>query len=219
MIVVAITDPEARSKAHGLSLFIVEEGMAGFKKGRNLNKLGLKGHDTAELFFEDVRLPKTAVLGGVNRGFYQLMTELPQERLVLGVASVGACEWMFEETRNYINTRKAFGRTLSGLQTIQHTMADLKTSIAVCRAFIDQCIELHNVGKLDNSTASMAKYWATDLENTVAAKCLQLHGGWGYMMETPIARSYADARVQTIYGGANEIMKELIARDIVKPAN
>ena len=132
---------------------------------------------------------------------------------------VGACEWMFEETRNYINTRKAFGRTLSGLQTIQHTMADLKTSIAVCRAFIDQCIELHNVGKLDNSTASMAKYWATDLENTVAAKCLQLHGGWGYMMETPIARSYADARVQTIYGGANEIMKELIARDIVKPAN
>jgi len=219
VIAVAITDSDAKSKAHGISLFIVEEGMPGFKKGRNLNKLGLKGHDTAELFFEDVRLPKTALLGGMNRGFYQLMTELPQERLVLGVASVASCEWMFEETRNYINTRKAFGRTLSGLQTIQHTMAEIKTSIAVCRAFIDQCIESHNVGKLDNSTASMAKYWATDLENKVAAQCLQLHGGWGYMMETPIARSYADARVQTIYGGANEIMKELIARDIVKPTH
>jgi len=219
VIVVAITDSDARSKAHGISLFIVEEGMPGFKKGRNLNKLGLKGHDTAELFFEDVRLPKTALLGGENRGFYQLMTELPQERLALGISSVAHCEWMFEETRNYINTRKAFGRTLSGLQTIQHTMAELKTQIAVTRAFIDQCIQLHNVGQLDNSTASMSKYWATDLENDVAAKCLQLHGGWGYMMETPIARSYADARVQTIYGGANEIMKELISRNVIKPAN
>ena len=198
-------------------MFIVEEGMPGFKKGRNLNKLGLKAHDTAELFFEDVRLPKTALLGGENRGFYQLMTELPQERLLLGVASIAACEWMFEETRKYVQDRKAFGKTLSALQTVQHTMAELKTDIAVCRAFIDQCIELHTVGKLDNSTASMAKYHATDLENKVAGICLQLHGGWGYMQETPISRSYADARVQTIYGGSNEIMKELIARNIVKP--
>jgi len=218
VIVVAITDPDAKSKAHGITLFIVEEGMKGFKKGRNLNKLGLKGHDTAELFFEDVRLPKTAILGGENRGFYQLMTELPQERLALGVSSMAHCEWMFEETRNYVNSRKAFGRTLSGLQTIQHKMAELKTQIAVCRAFIDQCIELHDVGLLDNSMASMAKYYATDLENKIAAECLQLHGGWGYMMETPIARSYADARVQTIYGGSNEIMKELIARTVTKPA-
>lgn len=218
-IVVAITDPEARSKAHGISLFIVEEGMPGFKKGRNLKKLGLKGHDTAELFFEDVRLPKTAILGGENQGFYQLMNELPQERLALGVSSCAACEWMFEETRNYIMTRKAFGKTLSSLQTIQHSMAEMKTSIAVCRAFIDQCIELHDKKQLDNSTASMAKYWATDLENKIAAQCLQLHGGWGYMMETPIARSYADARVQTIYGGSNEIMKELIARTLVKPTH
>jgi long-chain-acyl-CoA dehydrogenase len=218
VIVVAITDSDAKSKAHGLSLFVVEEGMKGFNKGRNLSKLGLKGHDTAELFFEDVRLPKTALLGGENRGFYQLMNELPQERLGLGVSSAAHCEWMFEETRNYVNGRKAFGRTLSALQTIQHRMADLKTSIAVCRAFIDQCIELHDLGQLDNAMASMAKYWATDLENKVAAECLQLHGGWGYMMETPIARSYADARVQTIYGGSNEIMKELIARTIIKPA-
>ena len=126
---------------------------------------------------------------------------------------------MFEETRNYINTRKAFGRTLGALQTIQHKMAEIKTNIAVARAFIDQCIELHDRGQLDNSMASMAKYYATDLENKVAADCLQLHGGWGYMMETPIARSYADARVQTIYGGSNEIMKELIARTVTKPAH
>ncbi len=216
-IVVAVTDPGAKSKAHGISLFLVEEGMPGFKKGRNLKKLGLKGHDTAELFFEDVRLPKTAVLGGENRGFYQLMNELPQERLALGVTSCASCEWMFEETREYINTRKAFGHTLGGLQTIQHRMADLKMAITVCRSFIDQCIDLHDRGQLDNAAASMAKCYATDLENKVAAECLQLHGGWGYMMETPIARSYADARVQTIYGGSNEIMKELIARTIVKP--
>merc|ERR1711983_238371 len=218
VVVVALTNPDAKSRAHGITLFIVEEGMKGFKKGRNLNKLGLKASDTAELFFEDVRLPKTAILGGENRGFYQLMTELPQERLALGVSSMAHCEWMFEETRNYVNSRKAFGRTLSGLQTIQHKMAELKTQIAVCRAFIDQCIELHDVALLDNSMASMAKYYATDLENKIAAECLQLRGGWGYMMETPIARSYADARVQTIYGGSNEIMKELIARTVTKPA-
>merc|ERR1712062_653568 len=216
VIVVAITDPNARSKAHGISLFVVEQGMPGFKKGRNLNKLGMKGHDTAELFFEDCRVPKTAVVGEVNKGFYHLMTELPQERVALAINAIGHCEWMFEETRAYVNNRKAFGKTLGALQTIQHKMAEIKTNIAVARAFIDQCIELHDRGQLDNSMASMAKYYATDLENKVAADCLQLHGGWGYMMETPIARSYADARVQTIYGGSNEIMKELIARDIVK---
>ena len=173
----------------------------GFKKGRNLNKLGLKASDTAELFFEDVRLPETAILGGENFGFYHLMSELPQERLQIGITAIASCEWMFEETRNYINTRKAFGKTLGGLQTIQHKMAEIKTSIAVCRAFIDQCIDLHERGQLDYSQASMAKYYASDLQNTVAADCLQLHGGWGYMMETPIARCYADARVQTIYVG------------------
>jgi len=219
VVVVAITDANAKAKAHGISLFVVEDGMKGFKKGRNLNKLGMKAHDTAELFFEDVRLPKTALLGGLNKGFYHLMTELPQERLQIGITAIADCEWMFEETRNYINTRKAFGKTLSGLQTVQHKMAEMKTSIAVCRAFIDQCIELLDRKQLDNAQASMAKYYASDLENKVAADCLQLHGGWGYMMETPIARSYADARVQTIYGGTNEVMKDLIARTIVaKPS-
>merc|ERR1712209_142685 len=142
----------------------------GFHKGRKLKKLGLKGQDTAELFFEDVRVPGSALLGKENGGFYQLMEQLPQERLI----------------------------------------------IAVCRAFIDQCLMLHTDGKLCGEMASMAKYWATDLENKVAADCLQLHCGWGFMWETNIAKAYADSRVQTIYGGTNEIMKELIARNIVK---
>jgi len=219
VIVVAITDPTAKSNAHGITLFLVEDGMPGFKKGKNLNKVGYKAHDTAELFFEDVRLPASSVLGGLNKGFYHLMTELPQERLALAVYATAACEYMFEATREYVMQRKAFGKTLSNLQTIQHKLAELKTSTAVCRSFIDECIAQHNIGQLTNSTASMAKYWATDLENKVATECLQLHGGWGYMMDTCIARSFIDARVQSIYGGSNEVMKELIARPIVKPVN
>jgi len=217
VIVVAITDPTAKSNAHGITLFLVEDGTPGFKKGKNLNKVGMKAHDTAELFFEDVRLPESAILGGLNKGFYQLMTELPQERLALAVNATASCEYMFEATREYVMQRKAFGGTLSSLQTIQHKMAELKTSIAVCRSFIDECIAQHNIGQLGNDTASMAKYWSTDLESKVATECLQLHGGWGYMMDTCIARSFIDARVQSIYGGSNEIMKELIARTIVKP--
>ena len=157
VIVVAITDSKARSNAHGITLFLVEEGMPGFKKGRNLNKVGSKANDTAELFFEDVRLPESAILGGLNRGFYQLMNELPQERLAIGINACAASEWMFEETRAYVMNRKAFGGALSNLQTIQHKLAELKTSIAVCRSFIDECIAQHNIGCLDNSTASMAK--------------------------------------------------------------
>ena len=197
----------------------MDDSMPGFKKGKNLKKLGLKGQDTAELFFEDVRVPKSNILGGENAGFYRLMTELPQERLGIATLSAATCEWMFEETKAYINQRKAFGRNLAALQTIQHKMAELKTSISVCRSFIDECIDLHDQKMLSNEQASMAKYWATDLENKVAYDCLQLHGGWGFMWETPIARAYANARVQTIYGGANEIMKELIARSVVEKSS
>jgi len=214
VVVVAITDPGAKSNAHGITLFAVDAGTPGFKKGRNLNKLGMKGHDTAELFFEDCRVPKSAIVGELNKGFYHLMTELPQERLALAITAIGHCEWMFEETRAYVNDRKAFGGSLFNLQTIQHKMAEMKTAITVCRTFIDECIELHDSKQLNNSSASMAKYWATDLENKVAGECLQMFGGWGYMSETKISRSYADARVQTIYGGSNEIMKELISRSI-----
>jgi len=215
-VLVAKTKPDAKRAAHGISLFLVDADTPGFHKGRKLNKLGLKGQDTAELFFEDVRVPAAALLGKENGGFYQLMEQLPQERLILAVHSTAHCEAMFEETRDWVKQRKAFGRHVSDLQTVQHKLAELKTSIAVCRSFIDECMRLHNEGRLCGEMASMAKYWATDLENKVAGDCLQLHGGWGYMWETNIAKSYAHARVQTIYGGTNEIMKELIARNIVK---
>jgi long-chain-acyl-CoA dehydrogenase len=215
-IVVAKTKLDAKRAAHGVSLFLVDADTPGFHKGRKLKKLGLKGQDTAELFFEDVRVPGSALLGKENAGFYQLMEQLPQERLIIAVHSAAHCEVIFEETRAWVRQRKAFGKHVSDLQTVQHKLAELKTSIAVCRSFIDECMRLHEEGKLCGEMASMAKYWATDLENKVAGDCLQLHGGWGFMWETNIAKAYADARVQTIYGGTNEIMKELIARNIVK---
>lgn len=215
VVVVAATDKEARSKAHGITLFLVDDGTPGFKKGKKLKKLGLKTQDTAELFFEDVRVHKSAILGGLNQGFYKLMTELPQERLSIAVAAAASAEWMFEETRTYIRNRKAFGGSLGNLPTVQHKMAELKTQIAVTRSFVDECMQLHQEKALDNQMASMAKYWATDIQNKVAAECLQLHGGWGFMWETPIAQAYADCRVTTIFGGTNEIMKTLIARNII----
>jgi len=217
-VVVAVTDKDAKSAAHGISLFLVDGDTPGFIKGKKLKKMGLKAQDTAELFFEDCRVPASQMLGGeagLNRGFYQLMQELPQERLLIANICQGTCEWMFEETRDYVKQRKAFGKTLAKLQTIQHKLAEIKTEVAVSRAFMDTCNELHQKGKLDTVTASMAKYWVTDLNNTVAYRCVQLHGGWGFMNEYPICRAYTDARVQPIYGGANEIMKELIARSVM----
>ncbi|EDQ84891.1 uncharacterized protein MONBRDRAFT_35315 [Monosiga brevicollis MX1] len=214
VIVVAKTDLEAKRAAHGLSLFLVDAGTAGFTKGANLDKMGLKAQDTSELFFDDCRVPESAILGEVNKGFYYLMSELPQERLLLGVMATAHAEAMYEWTRAYINDRKAFGGTLANLQTVRHTMAELKTSIAVARAFTDQCIQLHAEGRLTQEMASMSKYWCTELEGKVADVCVQLHGGWGYMSEYKISRAFTDARVQRIYGGANEIMKELISRSV-----
>lgn len=199
----------------GLSLFLVDADTPGFHKGKKLKKLGLHSVDTAELFFEDVRLPASALLGKQHYGFFQLMEQLPQERLILAILSIAHSESMFEEVREWVKQRKAFGRRIADLQTVGHKLAELKTSIAVCRAFVDECMQLHEQNQLCRSMASMAKYYATDLENKVATDCLQLHGGWGFMWESDIAKSYAGARVQTIYGGTNEIMKELIARDIV----
>ncbi|XP_020792245.1 long-chain specific acyl-CoA dehydrogenase, mitochondrial [Boleophthalmus pectinirostris] len=217
VVVVAVTNREAKSPAHGISLFLVEDGTKGFNKGRKLEKIGLKAQDTAELFFEDVRLPADALLGQVNKGFFYLMNELPQERLVIAGMALASAEFMFEETRSYVMQRKAFGKTISHLQTVQHKLAELKTDICVGRAFVDSCLQLHAEGRLDAPMASMAKYWASDLQNKVATQCLQLHGGWGYMWEYPIAKTFVDSRVQPIYGGTNEIMKELIARSIVNP--
>lgn len=215
VLVVAITNTEAKSAAHGISLFLVEEGMKGFIKGKKLQKIGFKAQDTAELFFEDVRLPASALLGEVNKGFYYLMQELPQERLIIADMAQASSEWMFEETRAYVKQRKAFGKTISKLQTIQHKLAEIKTDVCVGRAFTDNCLKIHHERGLDSESASMAKYWCSDLQNKVATECLQMHGGWGYMWEYPIARAFVDSRVQMIYGGSNEIMKELIARKII----
>ncbi|PIK60665.1 putative long-chain specific acyl-CoA dehydrogenase, mitochondrial isoform X1 [Apostichopus japonicus] len=218
-IVVAVTDLDAKKKAHGISLFLVEDGMPGFNKGRILEKIGNHSTDTAELFFDDVRLPSSALLGGEelqNRGFYLLMNQLPRERLVVAIEAQSHAECMFEMTRDYVRKRKAFGKTLSKLQTIQHRLAALKTEICVSRSFVDKCIQLQTEGSLDSTMGSMSKYWASDLCCRVANECLQLHGGWGYMLEYPIARAFADSRVYPIYAGSNEIMRELIARDIIK---
>jgi long-chain-acyl-CoA dehydrogenase len=211
-IVVAKTAPE--KGAHGISLFVVEKGMAGFEKGNKLKKVGMKAQDTAELFFDNVELPPEALLGKENHGFYMLMQELPQERLLIADMALASSEAAYEWTREYVNGRKAFGSTLSKLQTIRHRLAKIKTDLVVGRTFMDRCLELHAQHKCDNATASMAKYSMTELQGKVLDDCLQLHGGWGYMWDYPIARAFADARVQRIYGGSNEIMLELIARDI-----
>lgn len=212
-IVVAKTDTEAKG-AHGISLFLVDADTPGFHKGQRLKKMGLKAQDTSELFFEDCRVPDSALLGGLNKGFYLLMNELPQERLLIADMAVAAAESCYELTREFVKDRKAFGRTIADLQTTKHKMAEMKTEIAVARAFVDQCLELHAAEKLDSPMASMAKYWTTDLQSKIADQCVQLHGGAGYMWEYPVCRHYVDARVQRIYGGSNEIMKELIARTV-----
>ncbi|CAD5120064.1 DgyrCDS8646 [Dimorphilus gyrociliatus] len=215
-IVVAVTDTSAKNASSGISLFLVDASMPGFTKGKPLKKVGTHAQDTAELFFEDVKLPADSLLGKENHGFYYLMNDLPRERLMIIIYAQAHAEFMFEETRKYVKQRKAFGKNLSNLSTIQHKLAEMKSEIAVGRAFTDNCIELYHHNQLDSSTASIGKYWVSEMQNRIATQCLQLHGGWGYMMEYPIARAFVDARVQTIYGGANEIMKELISRKIIK---
>lgn len=203
--------------AHGVSLFIIEDGMKGFVKGNKLEKMGLKAQDTSELFFEDLRVPASAMLGPENQGFYCVMNELPQERLLIADMGVASAEAVFEETRTYVTERKAFKGTLSNLQVVSHKLAEMKTDVVVGRAFVDQCIGLHAEHRLDSAMASMAKYWCTDLQCKIADQGVQLHGGWGYMWEYPVCKAFVDARVQPIYGGANEIMKELIGRTITTP--
>ena len=214
VIVAAKTHPDAGAK--GVSLFLVDAGLEGFSKGNPLNKTGMKAQDTSELFFEDVRLPASALLGEENHGFVYLMTELPQERLVVAEMALASAEACFEWTRTFLKERNAFGAPLTNKQTIQHRLATMKTEITVGRTFADNCLQLLRDKQLDNATASMAKYWLTDLQSKVADECVQLHGGAGYMWEYPVAKAWADGRVSRIYGGSNEIMKELIARDIVR---
>lgn len=213
VIVVAKTNPAAGAK--GTSLMLVERGMPGFETGKRLKKLGLKAQDTSELFFTDVKVPAENLLGGQaheNRGFICLMEQLPWERLQIAITAVSSAQAAIEWTLAYVKERKVFGQPVASYQNTRYTMAELQTEVQVARVFVDKCVELVAQDKLDTATASMAKYWCSDLQCKVMDECVQLFGGYGYMWEYPITRAYADARVQRIYGGTNEIMKEVISR-------
>ena len=213
VIVVAKTDASAGSK--GISLFLVEEGMVGFTKGKKLHKLELKAQDTAELFFQDVKVPKANLLGEEGRGFIYLMQDLPQERLNIAVIANGMCQSVLGATVDYTKERKAFGTSVAAFQNTQFKLAELSAEVSSAEVFLDRCTELLLEGSLDSVTASKLKLLTTELQCKVADECLQLHGGWGYMWEYPVCRAFADARVQRIYGGTNEIMKLIISRDLM----
>ena len=214
IIVAAKTNPE--EKAKGMSLIVLEtDGAEGFQRGRNLDKIGLKAGDTSELFFDNIAIPPENLLGGEEgQGFYQMMKQLPQERLIIGCGAVGAMEGAVSRTIQYCKEREAFGGPLTLFQNTRFKLAEVKTKTTVSRAFLDECITEHLNGNLTVEKAAMAKYWLTDTQGEVIDECLQLHGGYGYMQEYDIAEMWTDARVQRIYGGTNEIMKELIARSL-----
>lgn len=214
IIVVAKTAKGAGAK--GVSLIALEtQGAEGFRRGRNLKKLGMKANDTAELFFEDVKVPLTNLLGGEEgQGFYQLMKQLPWERLLIALTALGVIDFALAETVKYVQERKAFGQRVMDFQNTRFKLAEMKTKAELLRSFVNDCVTRLEAGTLDAATASMAKYWGSQTQNEVVHECLQLFGGYGFMMEYPIARLYADSRVQMIYGGTNEIMKELIARSM-----
>ena len=216
VIVVAKTNPAAGAK--GTSLLLMERGMPGFDKGKRLKKIGLKAQDTSELFFNDVRVPVDNLLGAENRGFINLMEQLPWERMQIAVGAVAKAQAAIDWTLAYVKDRKVFGQTVGAFQNTRFKLAEMQTEVQVAQVFVDKCLTLLLDDKLDTATASMAKYWVSDLENKVIDQCLQLFGGYGYMWEYPIARAFADARVQRIYGGTNEIMKEVISRAMGLPA-
>ena len=212
VIVVAKTDLGAGHE--GFSLLVVERGMAGFERGRNLDKVGLHAQDTSELFFSAVDVPKANLLGEPGKGFAYLMQNLPRERVMIGVTSLAGAESVFEQTLEYCKQRQAFGRPIGKFQHNRFVLAEMATELAVARAFTDRAITEHNAGRLSAEEASMLKWWNTELGNRVVDRCVQLHGGYGYMLEYPVARAYLNARVQTIFGGTTEIMKEIIGRGL-----
>ena len=212
VIVVARTDPEAGHK--GISLLVVERGMEGFERGRNLDKIGLHAQDTAELSFSDVAVPKENLLGEEGQGFVYLMQNLPQERLIIAAQAVAASEAIVEMCLDYAKTREAFGKPIGKFQHNRFLIAEMSTEVRVARAFLNECLGKHLEGRLDAVDASMAKWWSTELQNKLANQGVQLHGGYGYMMEFPIARAYLDSRISTIYGGTTEIQKEIIGRSL-----
>src|SRR3954468_24872074 len=212
VIVVARTDPEAGHK--GISLLVVERGMEGFERGRNLNKIGLHAQDTAELSFTDVVVPKENLLGKEGEGFIYLMMNLPQERLIIAAQAVAAAETVVEMCLDYAKTREAFGKPIGKFQHNRFLIAEMATVVRVARAFINECLSKHLDGKLTAVDASMAKWFCTELQNKLVNQGVQRHGGYGYMMEFPIAKAYLDSRISTIYGGTTEIQKEIIGRSL-----
>ncbi|KAA3665337.1 MAG: acyl-CoA dehydrogenase [Chloroflexi bacterium] len=210
VVTAVITTPSTGHK--GISLLVLEDGMEGFEHSRKLNKMGMKGNDTAELFFSNVRVPAENLLGEEGKGFIYMMQQLPQERLTIAVQAIAGAEAALKETISYCHDRTAFGRPIGKFQNTRFKLAEMKTEITIGRTFVDQCIMELNAGTLTTEKASMAKYWLTDLVNKVVDECVQLHGGYGYMSEYPIAKMYTDTRAGRIYGGTNEIMKEIIGR-------
>lgn len=213
VIVAAKTDPKAGAK--GISLFLVDTSLPGYSRGRNMDKIGQHCGDTSELFFSDLRIPRTALLGEEGQGFMYLMTELPRERLVIGALGVAAARGSLDLTLTYVDERVLFGQKLKQFQNTRFQIAEMETDYRINKAFIDQCIAEYERGELDAATASMAKYSATEMQCRVADGCLQLFGGYGYTTEYPISRAFMDARVQRIYGGTSEVMKEVIARSLL----
>ncbi len=213
-IVVAKTDQDADPPHRGISLLLVEADTPGFVRGRNLEKLGLKGQDTSELFFEDCHVPAANLLGSEGQGFKMLMSQLQQERLCIAVSSIASCRRSLDDTVEYVRQREAFGQRLSQFQHVQFKLAELATEVEVGQAFVDKMCAAHARGDDVVSGVSMAKWWVTDLQKRLTADCLQLHGGYGFMSEYPISGDYADAAVQSIYAGTNEIMKVIIARQL-----
>ncbi len=209
MIVVARTDPAAGHR--GISLLVVERGMPGFERGRNLDKIGQKAQDTAELFFTDVQVPVTNLLGTEGGGFLHLMQNLPYERLSIAVVAMATAETVLEFTKTYCREREAFGKPIGAFQHNRFALAEMATEVAIGRTFVDRCVTDPDLTAAD---AAMAKWWCTELQKRVVDQCLQLHGGYGYMSEFPIAKAYLDSRVQTIYGGTTEVMKDLIGRSM-----
>jgi alkylation response protein AidB-like acyl-CoA dehydrogenase len=212
VIVAARTDPEAGYR--GISLLVVERGMDGFERGRNLDKVGMHAQDTSELFFSDVRVPAGNLLGDVGGGFIGLMQNLPRERVSIAAAALAGAEKVFEETLEYCKTRQAFGRPIGRFQHNRFLLAEMATELTIARTFTDRCITEHNAGRLSTEEASMLKWWDTELCNKVIDRCVQLYGGYGYMREYPVARAFIDGRAQTIFGGTTEIMKEIIGRGL-----
>ncbi|MEV4464549.1 acyl-CoA dehydrogenase family protein [Micromonospora echinofusca] len=212
VVVVVRTAPD--QGAHGVSLIAVESGTPGFSRGRRLAKVGLKANDTAELFFDDCRVPAENLIGTENHGFYHLMANLPRERLSIAVAAVAAAERLLAVTLDYARSRQAFGRPIGAFQHNRFLLAELDTEITIARTFVNHCVAEYDAGRLSVTDAAKAKWWTTELQNRVADRCVQLHGGYGYMLEYPVAKAWLDGRVQTIYGGTTEIMKEIIGRGL-----